>query len=77
MKTKNNRLGRLRPYPFAALNMARDAAVKAGMDVIDMGVGNPDMRPHPKVIEEFKGHLFTVKDDAALFAVPSPFDAVK
>jgi LL-diaminopimelate aminotransferase len=57
LKTKNNRLGRLRPYPFAALNMARDAAVKAGMDVIDMGVGNPDMRPHPKVIEEFKAAL--------------------
>jgi len=27
------------------------------MDVIDMGVGNPDMRPHPKVIEEFKAAL--------------------
>ena len=57
LKTTNKRLGRLRPYPFAALNMARDAAVKAGMDVIDMGVGNPDMRPHAKVIEEFKAAL--------------------
>jgi LL-diaminopimelate aminotransferase len=57
VKTTNSRLGRLRPYPFAALNMARDAAVKAGMDVIDMGVGNPDMRPHPKIIEEFKSAL--------------------
>ncbi len=60
MKTTNSRLGRLRPYPFAALNMARDAAIKAGMDVIDMGVGNPDMRPHPRIIEEFKAAL----DDA-------------
>ena len=57
MKNTNNRLGRLAPYPFAALNMARDAAVKAGMDVIDMGVGNPDMRPHPRIIEEFKAAL--------------------
>ena len=60
MKTTNNRLGRLRPYPFAALNLARDAAVKAGMDVIDLGVGNPDMRPHPRIIEELKAAL----DDA-------------
>jgi LL-diaminopimelate aminotransferase len=60
LKSTNDRLGRLRPYPFAALNLARDAAVKAGMDVIDMGVGNPDMRPHPKIIEEFK----TALDDA-------------
>ncbi len=57
MKTTNNRLGRLRPYPFAALNLARDAAVKDGMDVIDMGVGNPDMRPHPRIIEELKAAL--------------------
>jgi LL-diaminopimelate aminotransferase len=57
LKTTNSRLGRLRPYPFAALNLARDAAVKAGMDVIDMGVGNPDMRPHPRIIEEFKAAL--------------------
>jgi LL-diaminopimelate aminotransferase len=57
LKTTNNRLGRLRPYPFAALNLARDAAVKDGMDVIDMGVGNPDMRPHPRIIEELKAAL--------------------
>lgn len=57
MKTTNKRLGRLRPYPFAELNLARDAAAKAGMDVIDMGVGNPDMRPHPRIIEEFKAAL--------------------
>jgi LL-diaminopimelate aminotransferase len=57
LKTTNKRLGRLRPYPFAALNLARDAAVKAGMDVIDMGVGNPDMRPHPRIIEELKAAL--------------------
>lgn len=57
MKTTNNRLGRLKPYPFAALNLARDAAVRDGMDVIDMGVGNPDMRPHPRIIEELKAAL--------------------
>lgn len=57
MKTTNKRLGRLRPYPFAELNLARDAAAKAGMDVIDMGVGNPDMRPHPRIIEELKAAL--------------------
>ena len=60
MKKTNQRLQRLRPYPFAELNLARDAAVKAGMDVIDMGVGNPDMRPHPRILEEFKAAL----DDA-------------
>jgi LL-diaminopimelate aminotransferase len=57
LKKTNKRLGRLRPYPFAELNAARDAAAKAGMDVIDMGVGNPDMRPHPRILEEFKRAL--------------------
>jgi LL-diaminopimelate aminotransferase len=57
LKTTNKRLQRLRPYPFAELNTARDAAIKAGMDVIDMGVGNPDMRPHPAILEEFESAL--------------------
>ena len=57
MKDGNKRIGRLAPYPFAEINKARDKALEAGMDVIDMGVGNPDLRPHPSISEHFKQAL--------------------
>jgi LL-diaminopimelate aminotransferase len=57
VKTGNERMNRLAPYPFAEINKARDRATKAGMDVIDMGVGNPDLRPHPSIPQFFKQAL--------------------
>jgi len=47
LKLGNKRLAALPPYPFAEVNKARDEAIRSGVDVIDMGVGNPDMRPDP------------------------------
>jgi len=57
VKDGNERIRRLAPYPFAEINKARDKALEAGMDVIDMGVGNPDLRPHPLISEHFKQAL--------------------
>jgi LL-diaminopimelate aminotransferase len=57
VKDGNDRIKRLAPYPFAEINKARDQAVAAGMDVIDMGVGNPDLRPHASISEHFKQAL--------------------
>jgi LL-diaminopimelate aminotransferase len=57
VKDGNERIGRLAPYPFAEINKARDRALEAGMDVIDMGVGNPDLRPHASITERFKRAL--------------------
>ena len=60
MRDGNQRTARLAPYPFAEVNKARDRAAKAGMDVIDLGVGNPDLRPDQSIVDFFKGAL----DDA-------------
>jgi LL-diaminopimelate aminotransferase len=57
VKAGNQRLDRLAPYPFAEINRARNQAMAEGMDVIDMGVGNPDLRPDPFVTEAFKRAL--------------------
>jgi LL-diaminopimelate aminotransferase len=61
VKDGNQRVRRLAPYPFAEINKARDKALESGMDVIDMGVGNPDLRPHASIVEHFKQAL----DEAA------------
>ncbi len=57
----SRRLAGLPTYALARVFAARDAAVHAGLDVIDLGVGNPDMRPAPHVIEA----LHRALDDTA------------
>ncbi len=44
------RIKKLPPYVFAVINELRDQARAAGIDVIDMGMGNPNgATPHPVV----------------------------
>jgi LL-diaminopimelate aminotransferase len=73
VKTGNERINRLAPYPFAEINKARDEAKKAGMDVIDMGVGNPDMRPHASIPQFFKEALDDMANQNHRYP---PFDGI-
>lgn len=45
------RIQKLPPYVFAVINELRDKAREAGIDVIDLGMGNPD-GPTPKPVVE-------------------------
>ena len=45
----SDRIKSLPPYPFAAIDRAKLAAQKRGVDVVDLGVGDPDL-PTPKII---------------------------
>ncbi|MCC5996715.1 MAG: LL-diaminopimelate aminotransferase [Oceanicaulis sp.] len=45
---------RLPPYVFAEVNRMKLASRKAGRDVIDFGMGNPDLAPAPHIIEKLK-----------------------
>jgi alanine-synthesizing transaminase len=47
-----NKLTRLPPYVFAEVNALKDAARRAGEDVIDLGMGNPDLPTPPHVVEK-------------------------
>jgi alanine-synthesizing transaminase len=46
-----HRIRRLPPYVFEQVNRAKAAARNAGADIIDLGMGNPDL-PTPRFIEE-------------------------
>jgi len=46
------RMKRLPPYVIAETNAMRAAARQAGEDVIDLGMGNPDLPPPPHVIDK-------------------------
>jgi alanine-synthesizing transaminase len=48
------RIRRLPPYVFEQVNRAKAQARNAGADIIDLGMGNPDLPAPPHVIEKLK-----------------------
>lgn len=52
MDTDFYRIKRLPPYVIAEVNGLRHAARQAGRDVIDLGMGNPDLPPPDHVIDK-------------------------
>lgn len=58
----SERLLNVPPYALAQVFQDRDEKLRQGVDVIDLGVGNPDMRPPEIAIEALKRAL----DDAAI-----------
>ncbi len=46
------RIRRLPPYVFAEVNAMKAAARARGVDIIDLGMGNPDGAPPPHVIDK-------------------------
>lgn len=50
----SSRLRNLEEYVFFDVAKAKKEAILSGKDVIDLGGGNPDLPPHPKIIESLK-----------------------
>jgi alanine-synthesizing transaminase len=57
------RIRRLPPYVFEQVNRAKAIARNAGADIIDLGMGNPDLPAPPHVIEKMKETLGKPRTD--------------
>ena len=57
------RVRRLPPYVFEQVNRAKAAARNAGADIIDLGMGNPDLPTPAHVIEKMKETLGKPRTD--------------
>jgi alanine-synthesizing transaminase len=55
------RIGRLPPYVFAQINEEKRARIAAGEDVIDLGMGNPDLKTPDHIVEEMVKHAADAK----------------
>src|SRR4026208_1222548 len=53
----SDRLPTVAPYALARVFQDRDEKIRQGADVIDLGVGNPDLRPPEVAIEALKAAL--------------------
>lgn len=49
MAYQSDRIGQIPPYLFAEINRKKAAMIAAGVDIIDLGIGDPDL-PTPKHI---------------------------
>src|SRR6476619_6910696 len=58
-----HRIRRLPPYVFEEVNKAKAKARNAGADIIDLGMGNPDLPAPPHVIEKLKETLGKARTD--------------
>src|SRR6266516_7022757 len=57
------RIRRLPPYVFEKVNQAKAAARNAGADIIDLGMGNPDLPTPSHVIDKLKDTLGKPRTD--------------
>jgi alanine-synthesizing transaminase len=58
-----HRIRRLPPYVFEQVNRAKAAARNAGADIIDLGMGNPDLPAPQHVIDKLKETLGKPRTD--------------
>jgi alanine-synthesizing transaminase len=58
-----HRIRRLPPYVFEQVNRAKAAARNAGADIIDLGMGNPDLPTPAHVIEKLKDTIGRPRTD--------------
>ena len=58
-----HRIRRLPPYVFESVNRVKAAARNAGADIIDLGMGNPDLPAPAHVIEKMKETLGKPRTD--------------
>jgi LL-diaminopimelate aminotransferase len=54
---KSERLRKLPPYLFAEIDKKKKAAIAAGRDVINLGVGDPDRPTPPTIIKSLQHHV--------------------
>src|SRR5215217_8761602 len=58
-----HRIRRLPPYVFEQVNRAKALARNAGADIVDLGMGNPDLPAPPHVVEKIKETLGRPRTD--------------
>lgn len=52
MRYRSNKVAQIPPYMFAELNKKKEAMKKAGIDVIDLGIGDPDLPTPMHIVEK-------------------------
>ena len=57
------RIRRLPPYVFEEVNRAKAVARNSGADIIDLGMGNPDLPAPAHIVEKLKETIGRTRTD--------------
>ncbi|MDZ5473888.1 LL-diaminopimelate aminotransferase [Bacillus sp. 31A1R] len=52
MKYQSDRVGQIPPYLFAEINKKKAKMMESGVDIIDLGIGDPDLPTPPHIVEK-------------------------
>ncbi len=52
--TKAKRIEKIPPYLFAEIDRKKEEMIKRGVDIIDLGKGDPDLPTPPFIVEAMK-----------------------
>ena len=50
----SNRINALPPYLFSVIDESKGKMIAAGVDVIDLGVGDPDLPTYPHIVDALR-----------------------
>jgi LL-diaminopimelate aminotransferase len=67
MSFQSNRLSQIPPYLFAEINKKKAPLIETGVDVIDLGIGDPDLPTPSHIVEK----LIEEMQDPGNFKYPS------
>jgi len=68
MQYSSERVKQIPPYAFAEIKQEKEKLIAQGIDVIDLGMGDPDLPTHKHIVDKMKETL----DDSANFKYPNP-----
>ncbi|MEW9674194.1 LL-diaminopimelate aminotransferase [Ammoniphilus sp. 3BR4] len=52
MRFQSKRVAQIPPYLFAEINKKKAALIQSGVDVIDLGIGDPDLPTPPHIVDK-------------------------
>jgi LL-diaminopimelate aminotransferase len=52
--TRSDRLGKLPPYLFVEIDRVKNELRESGADVVDLGIGDPDLPTFPEIVEALR-----------------------
>src|SRR5699024_2471181 len=73
MKYRSERVLGIPPYAFAEIKKEKGRLLKQNIDVIDLGMGDPDLPTHPHIVKKLMEEL----QEPSNFKYPNPLGSIE
>ncbi|GIN20517.1 LL-diaminopimelate aminotransferase [Siminovitchia fordii] len=73
MRYRSNRVSSIPPYAFLEMKKNKEKLIEQNVDVIDLGMGDPDLPTHPHIVEKLMEEL----QDSNNLKYPNPIGCIE